>query len=501
MGRPTAEIIAQRAFDLGLLSEPQLQDIWGSFGSRAVAPDDFLQTLVRRGLMTNYQVDRLVKGERTGFFFGDYKVLYLVGTGTFARVFRAVHKDTGQVVAIKALRNRFSEIPVQYQYFLREGELGRTLRHPNIVPIYEVHSDGKTHFFVMEFVEGRNLREFVKIRKRLEPPEATRLMVDICSGLDYAFQSAVTHRDLRMSNVLVSSRGQAKLVDFGLASADETLTDGLDFDMPSTRTIDYAALERASGVRRDDPRSDIYFAGCIYYHMLSGTAPLVEVKNRVQRLNKTRFTTIPPIQQIVPALPPFVASVLNKAMAFEPGRRYQSPGELLAELAIVAKRLTDEPASNAPAEKSGAEPQVQAAPAELQEQQTVMVIESNVRMQDVFRDGLKKAGYRVLVTSDPERAFERLCLQPNTAQCIVLNTQELGETALDVFNRLAEDTSTQGIPMLLLLEQNQRSWKKRAKTAKHRVVLSMPIKMGHLRSTLKELIPLREVSEASAEIH
>lgn len=264
MARPTAEMIAQRAFDLGLLSERHLQEVWGSFGSRAVDLDDFLQTLVRRELLTNYQVDRLVKGERGGFFFGDYKVLYMVGTGTFARVYRAVHKNTGQIVAVKALRNRFSDSPSQYGLFLREGELGRSLRHTNIVPIYEVHSTGHVHFLVMEFIEGRNLREFVKVRKLIEPAEATRLMIDVCRGLDYAFQQAVTHRDLRMSNVLVSSRGQAKLVDFGLASADEAMNGTFEFDMPTTRTIDYAALERATGVRKDDPRSDIYFAGCIY---------------------------------------------------------------------------------------------------------------------------------------------------------------------------------------------------------------------------------------------
>ena len=221
MARPTAEAIAERAFHLGLLSERQLQEVWASFGSHNIDVDDFLQTAVRREFLTNYQVDRLVKGERSGFFFGDYKVQYLVGTGTFARVFRAVHKKPARSWRSRPCGTASATYPSQYGLFLREGELGRTLRHPNIVPIYEVHSIKNQHFFVMEFVEGRNLREFVKVRKSLDRPEATRLMLDIASGLDYAFSRAVTHRDLRMSNVLVSSRGQAKLVDFGLATADE----------------------------------------------------------------------------------------------------------------------------------------------------------------------------------------------------------------------------------------------------------------------------------------
>ena len=86
--------------------------------------------------------------------------------------------------------------------------MGRTLRHPNIVPIYEVCSKKDTHFLVMEFVEGRTLREFIKIRKKFDPAEATRLLADMAAGLDYAFDRGICHRDLKMSNVLVSSRGR-----------------------------------------------------------------------------------------------------------------------------------------------------------------------------------------------------------------------------------------------------------------------------------------------------
>ncbi len=268
--------------------------------------------------------------------------------------------------------------------------------------------------------------------------------------------------------------------------------------MPSTRTIDYAALERATGVRRDDPRSDIYFAGCIYYHMLSGTPPLMEIKNRTQRLNKMRFSNIPPIQQLVGTLPPYLTSALNKSMALEPSRRYQSPGEFLNELEMVSNRLVEEPA--AAAGNAAVEPAAQDLPIEepAPSQHAVMVVEPNVRMQDLFRNGLKKAGFRVLLTSDPERAFERVALEQGAAHCIVLNAQELGEAALTTFNRLGDDLHTQGIPALLLVENAQRDLKKRANTAKHRVVVSLPITMGQLRNALNRLIPLAEGFQASA---
>ncbi|HXT58553.1 MAG TPA: serine/threonine-protein kinase, partial [Pirellulales bacterium] len=295
MAELTAEQIAQRAFDQDLLDDRQLQEIWGEFGRRNVPVEDFVQLLLRRELLTNFQLDRLLKGERAGYFYGDYKVLYMVSGGSFARVYRAVHKDTGVVRAVKVLRKRYSDSPEQTEHFCREGQVGITLRHPNIVPIYEVSSKGMTHFLVMEFIEGRNLREFLKIRKKLDPAEATRLMIDIASGLRYAVEHGVSHRDLKLTNILVSSKGQAKLVDFGLAATDSTVSDDVSEDQLNQRTIDYAGLERATGARKDDPRSDIYFLGCIYYHMLIGKPPLQETRDRIQRLSKTRFQQVVPV--------------------------------------------------------------------------------------------------------------------------------------------------------------------------------------------------------------
>ena len=430
MVEPSAESIAQQAFDLGLLDERQLQEAWAAFGSRNVKLDEFVQLLVRREFLTNYQVERLLKGDRTGFFFGDYKVLYLVGSGTFARVYRAVHKETGQVVAVKVLRNRYSDDPTQFGQFVREGRVGCSLRHPNIVPIYDVISEGKTHFLVMEFVEGRNLREFVKIRKKIEPVEATRLMIDISEGLRYAFENGLTHRDLKMSNVLVSSRGQAKLVDFGLAAVDENLTDEVLADLPNTRTIDYAALERATGVRKDDTRSDIYFLGCIYYNMLTGRPPLErnsrphpaveqDAVPRSQadpqgRANHPRLGG-PGGQQVDDARsePPLPVA---RQDADRPGDRHEAaPRQGRQRRGAGLDRHSDgqrPPRIGRPGGGMSNHPK---------SERSVMVVESNLQMQDIFRDGFKRAGYRVLLTSDPDRALERFRHSPDIAGSVVFS--------------------------------------------------------------------------------
>ena len=124
MGGQTAEQLAQRAFDLGVISDLELQQVWAHFGTHSVGVNDFLQFMVRKEFLTNYQMERLLKGDRHGYFFGKYKVLYMVGAGSFARVYRAVNPENGEVVAVKVLRSRFSDNPLQYSQFVREGQLG-----------------------------------------------------------------------------------------------------------------------------------------------------------------------------------------------------------------------------------------------------------------------------------------------------------------------------------------------------------------------------------------
>jgi eukaryotic-like serine/threonine-protein kinase len=480
MAQPTPEDVLRRALDLGLLSERQMREAWAELGGHKVTVDDLCHILVRREFLTNYQVSRLLKEDRGSFFFGKYKVLYLVGTGTFAHVYRAAHQATGQVVAIKRLRSRFSEDPAQYNQFLREGRVGITLRHPNIVPIFDVVSEGKTHYLIMEFVEGRTLREFVKICKKIDPLEATNLMIEITDALRYAFEHGVTHRDLKMSNVLVSSSGQAKLVDFGLASIDENLVDGMADVLPSARTIDYAALERATGVPRGDTRSDIYFLGCIYYHMLTGAPPFPDTADRMERQSKSRFEDVKPIRKLNPGISDSVVLVINKAMKLDAQKRYQTPTAMLDDLKIAARQLPHETASRA------AETQLAATlPTAIH---SVMLVEPNAQLQEILRNGLRHAGYRVLLTADPARALRSFRQDVLFAECVVFNTQEAGRGALDSFNELGKDKRTHFIPAVLLLDENHWQLRGDVQTAPHRVVLATPVSMKQLVDTLNQLL-------------
>lgn len=469
----TAEQLAQRAMDVDILDERQLQSVWSEFGTQNVDPQAFTQALLRKGLITSYQLERVLKNQRNGFFYGDYKVLYCVGSGTFARVYRASHRRTNEIFAVKVLRTRHSS-PKDAELFRREGQLGSTLKHPNIVPIHEVVSHGGAHFLVMDFVEGRNLREFLRVRKKFEGLEAAEIVSGIAAGLHYAFQKGVTHRDLKLSNVLVSSTGVAMLVDFGLAGLEADAED----EGANPRTIDYAGLERSTGVRKDDTRSDIFFTGCMFYQLLSGVPPLAETRERAQRLSKTRYQNIPPLGSIAPEVPPAIAMVVSRATEFEPSRRYQTPGEMLTDLKLAIHRV-----------KSGAD-QEGAQAAEIVSREgfdahgaprRIMVVESDVKRQDVMRELFKRNGYRVLVTSEPQRVGPRFGQDPSAADIVLFCSAGGGRAALEAFNQFAIDAATKRVPAVLLLDELHRGWAFEATTDGHRHVAQMPIKLRELR--------------------
>jgi tRNA A-37 threonylcarbamoyl transferase component Bud32 len=503
-----AELIAQRATQWNLLDEHQVQEAWGHFGRRNVPADEFLQYLQRRQYLTNWQADKLTKALRDAandggrgddiiFFCGDYKLLYLAGTGTFSRVYRATTMATGDIVAIKLLRRRFSDQSPQVAQFLREGKIGIQLKHANIVSIVEVSSKGSMHYLVMDFIEGQNLRDLTKRRKKIEPVEATRIMIGIVSGLAYAFERGVTHRDLKMTNVLMSSQGIPKLVDFGLAAISKKSTIEAP-DAPNPRTVDYTGLERACGVRRDDERSDLYFAGCIYYNMLTGRAPLAETKDRIQRLSKTRYADVQPILRVDPTIPKGVAAVVTRSMDLSAGLRYQAPGEMLADLQLCLRRLesgtdaADPAASETEGHGQTGEALFAAWEGPKAVQRSLMIVESNGQMQDVLRAGLKKMGYRVMLTRDPDHAIKRFFRNPTAADCVIFSTLELGDAALEAFNQFAEGEDTCNVAAVLLLGEEHAEWAAKARTADRRVILRSPIKMRDFRHALHRLVPAVE---------
>ena len=485
MSDMTSEQFAQRVSDFGLAERRAIDQAINELGAGDHSLEDTIKVFQARGLVTTLHTEKILKGDRSGYFYGDYKVLYVIGAGTFARVYRA-EKD-GEVYAVKVLRKRFRDEVQELEQFLREGRMGLKLRHPNIVSIIDVVADKRNPFLVMEFVEGQTLRELVRIREKLPADLALKLMNGIASGLAHAASLGIAHRDLKLSNVLISSDGKAKLVDFGLAALSDRNNPEKVADCPNVRAIDYAALERGTNVRKDDPRSDIYFAGNMLYHMIAGEPALTETRDRLQRLNVTRFQEVVPLNERVPDVPGVATHIVSRCMEFSPEKRIQSAAQLQTEVKKAIDFLAAGPRAKSSLPNSTEGYEEEGLPSNEGEGYVVMLVESKASLQNLVRERLKSKGYRVLVISDPNRALARFTpTDEPAADCVVFSAAELGGLALEDFNQFATDEHTSQIPSILLVDRRQSLIIKRARRGPKRKLLALPLKVRELRAALKE---------------
>jgi eukaryotic-like serine/threonine-protein kinase len=512
-----AETLAEQAVLIGLLTREQVRQV------RAEADDGSIEAmsrvLLRKGLLTSWQLERIKKGEVSGFFFGGCKVLFHIAEGTFARVYRGRKLPGNQSVAVKVLRRRFTTDQEAVARFNQEAEAGMKLVHPNIVRIYDYGEQDKNYYMIMEFVEGSNLRDFLKIRARLTPSEAMPVMIGLAQALKYSLEQGVTHRDIKGTNILISTRGEAKLVDFGLATIE-----GDERRMAvahGQRTVDYSALERTCGSPKGDPRSDIYFLGCVFYQMLTGVVPMPEVESKdpLAKMLKRSFGAIKPITEHRHAPPEEICRVVEKMMKIDLKHRYQTMEEVITDLeackAALAAAAAAPPSRKrvARAPERAARPKAATAPAgesidsvfttidedpfagDIFEHKAVptkhvLCVEVQEPIQEAFRKTLSQMGYRVLLVRDAERAAERYRESPPDA--VVFDADGLGPEALDAFIDMHEKAHEDGhdLAALVLLGPRQGALTSKLPTDDRLVVLSKPLKMKDVQDAITQLVPL-----------
>ena len=484
----TTQEVSTTALELGLIDAAEMPGLWRELGSHDAPLEQFGSACVRRELLTGYQWERLRNGYRNGFFYGRTKVLYQAGAGSFARVYRAIALDNQEILAVKVLRKRFSADEIKGELFLREGRMGLMLRHPGIVRIEEVGKEGVSSFITMEFVEGQTLRELVKIRKGLDLTCALDLAVQLIDALVYAHGEGVTHRDLKASNVLVSSKGQAKLVDFGLASSTESKSKKAD-EIGKLRTVEYAALEAAGGVRGDDVRSDVFFLGALLYLIFSGRSPFSESRDRAVRADPKRYTDFEPLGRVAPHLPRDLVDVVNKMLSIKPKHRFQTVLEVQEALKPINLRCTEEESTTTPdlPKKERQVSSTKVASLKASDKPRIMVVEVSGKSQDSLRQFFSTQGFRVLVTENPKRALTRFESVPAPADLLLLSSQVLGHDAVSVFNSLAPDPYLKKIPALLITSPRQSEIVAEAVEDDLRQVITMPFEASDLLQRVKTL--------------
>ncbi len=468
MSETSLDDLGSQLLGLQLIDLPQLQECRDGLPVNA-SGSDLLRQLEQKHALTRFQVERIRKGDADGLVLGGVKLMYRNASGSFARVYRGCAVDDGRMIGVKVLRERWSNDRDTIELFQREGQVGKRLKHPNIVPVYGYDRHRDIHFITMEFVEGGNLREFLKTRGKLEPMEACRYAMHVCEALAYAFGLGITHRDMKMTNVLMSSQGKAKLIDFGLA-ADERLLQKVGH-AAFAQALEYSTLEKHTAAPMNDPRSDLFFLGGILYELVTGQPPYPRTRSRDERRDITRYRQVQPVAEIEPTLPPGVIGVINRLMDIDPDRRYQTAMQVIGDLRpMLGRRETDSGTIPAFTQDSGTE-------------LTVLCVEGRRQQQDWLRDYLSRHGFRVLLLSDVERALIRM--KTNPPNCVIFMGGSIGNRIIDDFERVVPLAETAAIATLFVLSERQAEFVNEFEPTSERVqVLTQPIRLRDLREAI-----------------
>jgi serine/threonine protein kinase len=269
---------------------------------------------------------------------GKYRILSHLKTGGMASVYKAEDSETGDIVALKVLSTESANQPSRLERFRREAKQGARLRHENIVTLYEFGEDQGTFYMAMELIDGIDVEELVRLHGPLSPDDARSIVTQVAQALDYGQGMGMVHRDVKPSNILITmqhGRCIAKLADLGLARGGIDEESRLTADGSTVGTVDYMAPEQARDSAVSDTRSDIYSLGCTLYEMLSGSAPFGEGAI-VERLLKHARTEPVDLRKLNANVPDDLWAVCRRMLAKQPSQRYQTPGELLIDLAHAA---------------------------------------------------------------------------------------------------------------------------------------------------------------------
>ncbi|MFO0948176.1 MAG: serine/threonine-protein kinase [Planctomycetota bacterium] len=296
--------------------------------------------LVFKGLLSNWQAEQLLAG-RLGFVIGPYVLRDKIASGAMGSVYRAERIKDRLPVALKIISGALAHQGEALGRFLVEIRATTTMRHPNIISAIEADREGERLYLAMEFVEGRNLKEWVVEEGSLPVPFACECLRQVSIGLQYAHDQGMVHRDIKPANLIVTREGPkgppiVKILDLGLARfLGEAKDQRLTLSGQMMGTPDYISPEQARNTKHADARSDIFSMGCSLFELLTGRLPF-EGKNVVEKLMARVQQDAPPVRSVRKDIPAAVENALAKMLARDPADRYQTALDVAKALAPLS---------------------------------------------------------------------------------------------------------------------------------------------------------------------
>src|SRR6266568_11622 len=266
---------------------------------------------------------------RAGDKLDHYLIENLVERSGMASIFRATDERTGSRVAIKVPHPDIDADPVFFERFDREQEIGQKLDHPGVMKVFpgDHHSQ---HYMVMEWVEGRLLRQLLNQQRKLPQDRAVKIALQVASAIEYTHGHGVIHRDLKPENIMVDANDHIKLIDFGIAANLGSRRITFAKFSQTVGTPDYISPEQVKG-KRGDARSDVYALGVMLYEMLTGKVPFTGPNAFVIMNDRLLNNPIPP-RELNPEISPALQEIIYRAMERDPNKRYPSAREFALDL-------------------------------------------------------------------------------------------------------------------------------------------------------------------------
>ena len=258
-----------------------------------------------------------------------YRIDSLVARSGMASIFRATDTRTGRAVAIKLPHPEMEADPIFFDRFHREEEIGKKLDHPGVVKVLN-DEERSRRYMVLEWVEGRLLRQVLNEEKKLSPERAIKITLGLCRALDYIHSQGVVHRDLKPENIMVDAEDRIKLIDFGIAANAGSRRLTFAKLTEAMGTPDYISPEQVKG-KRGDARSDIYTLGIMFYEMLTGKVPFTGPNPFVIMNERLINHPIPP-REVNPEITPELQEIIYRALERDPKKRYASAREFALDL-------------------------------------------------------------------------------------------------------------------------------------------------------------------------